>query len=77
MFIQMLKNQRVTFVSDEEQAMQYSPFKKWFNDVSGKWVVQDHIKGQAVAAGMTEEEAIACVMFKANEYIYRRVQKEC
>lgn len=75
MFIQMLKNQRVTFVSSEEQAMQYSPFKKWLNPVSGCYVVTDHSTGNPCAAGLTEEEATACVMFKANEHIYRGLQK--
>lgn len=77
MFITMLKNQRVTFVSDVAQAEKNSPFKLWLNDKSGKYVVSLLGNGTAnpVAAGMELDEAQACVMFKANEYIFRNVQK--
>jgi hypothetical protein len=88
MYIQMLKNQQVsreagsasqtTFVSDVAQAEQYSPFFMWHNPQSGCYVVSKRqglgYEGvcTCVAAGLTKEEAEACVMFKANEFILRR-----
>ncbi len=73
MYQQMLKNQRVTFVSDVDTAEKHSPFYFWLNDKSGKYVVS-HKETGTVAAGLSRDEAVACVMFKANEYIYRKVQ---
>jgi hypothetical protein len=69
----MLKNQRVTFVSSVEEAEQHSPFRMSFNPVSSKYVVRDG--SNVKAAGMEKDEAEACVMFCANEYIYRSVQE--
>jgi hypothetical protein len=74
----MLKNQRVTFVSDVEQAEQYSPFFMWHNPQSGCYVVSQRqglgyeVICTCVAAGLTKEEAEACVMFKANEFLLRK-----
>lgn len=78
MYQQMLKTQRVTFVSDVEQAKKFSPFYEWFNPYSERWVVSDNTDPSAhrtVAAGLSKEEAEAAVMFYANQYIYRNVQK--
>ena len=78
MYIQMLKNQRVKFVSDVLQARQHSPFKEYRNPNTGLYIVHDTSKAEGnrcIAAGLSFEEAQACVMFKANEYIYRNVQK--
>lgn len=78
MFIQMLKNQRVTFVNDANQAEAHSPFFMWYNPKSDCYVVSKNypnsVCAEGVAAGMDKEEAEACVMFKANEYIYRNLQ---
>lgn len=76
MFIQMLKNQRVTFVTDALQAEAYSPFTMRRNPNNGRYIVSRMVDNQpqCVAAGMDLEEAKACIMFKANEYIFRKVQ---
>lgn len=87
MFIQMLKNQQTTFVNDVQQAMDYSPFYVWYNVASLRWCVSKDrgfgetpelaaagspaFHSECVAAGMDQEEAHACVMFKANEFIRR------
>ena len=74
MFKTMLKNQRVQFVSDVDQAMKHSPFYAWHNEKSDRYVVSNKETNQCVAAGLSKEDADAAVMFKANEHIYRRVQ---
>jgi len=74
MFIQMLKNQRVTFVSDANQAEAHSPFVVRRNVNNGCYIVYYVKRNSPVAAGMDKEEAEACVMFKANEYIFRQLQ---
>jgi hypothetical protein len=75
MYQTMLKNQRVTFVSDVIQAINHSPFYHWYNEKSNRYVVSNKDNKMTVAAGLTKEEAEACVMFKANQHIYNRVQK--
>lgn len=75
MFTTLLKNQRVTFVGDVAEAEKHSPYYKWFNPTSGQYVVSQRDRGP-VAAGLNEAEADACVMFKANEYIYRALQND-
>lgn len=74
MYKQMLKNQRVTFVANVNQAEEKSPFYFWLNERSGKYVVS-HKDNGTVAAGLDRDEAEACVMFKANEFIFRAIQK--
>jgi hypothetical protein len=78
MYITMLKNQRVTFVSDVIQARAHSPFKEYRNPLNGCYIVHDTSKPEGqrtVAAGLSKEEAEACVMYRANQYIYNNVQK--
>jgi hypothetical protein len=75
MFKQLLANQRVTFVADVNQAMRHSPFYYWHNERSSKYVVSQRNSTIPVAAGLDKDEADACVMFKANEYILRNIQK--
>jgi hypothetical protein len=74
MFIQMLKNQRVTFVNTANQAEAYSPYVARRNPNNGCYVVYDVEGNIVVAAGMAQEEAEACIMFKANEYILRKLK---
>ncbi len=77
MYATMLKNQRVTFVTDVAQAEKYSPFIAHYNCKSDKYVVynKSNPEGQQiVAAGLSKEEAEACVMFKANQWIYNNLQ---
>jgi len=76
MFIQMLKNQHVTFVNSRDEAERFSPFFLWWNTNSNAFVVSKFAHGDTspVASGMDKEEADACVMFKANEYIFRQLQ---
>jgi hypothetical protein len=73
MYITLLKNQRVTFVSSIEEAYYYSPYKMRYNEKSNRYVVE--MEQQIVAAGLSKEEAEACVMYRANQYIYNNVQK--
>lgn len=76
MFVQMLKKQ-TTFVHDVAQAEQYSPFRMSFNEKSQRYVVKNiESELSIVAAGLELEEAEACVMFKANEHIFRKIQKQ-
>lgn len=72
----MLKNQRVTFISDVEQAEKETPYYMTYNHFSERYVVKcKRSTMPIVAAGLDEEEAKACVMFHANQWIYRNVQK--
>lgn len=75
MFKQLLKNQRVTFVADVIQAVNHSPYYSWFNEKSQRYVVSCRGQALPVAAGLEKDEADACVMFKANEYILRNLQQ--
>lgn len=76
MFITTLKNQRVTFVRDVAQAEKETPYFMVYNRFSEKYVVKcNRDTMPIVAAGMDKEEAEACVMFHANQWIYRNVQK--
>lgn len=77
MFITLLKNQRVTFVSDVEQAEKCSPYFMKYNKFSERYVVfcKRATGDDVVGAGMEKDDAEACVMFHANNWIYRNVQK--
>lgn len=76
MYQQMLKNQRVTFVSDVEQAEKISPYYMTYNRFSDRYVVMcKRDTMPIVAAGLSKEDAEAAVMFHANQYILRNVQK--
>lgn len=75
MYTQLLANQRVTFVSDIIQAQNHSPFYHWYNEKSERYVVSNKENGLTTASGLSKEEAEACVMFLANDYIYKFVQK--
>ena len=77
MYIQMLKNQQVTFVSDVADAEKYSPYRMIYNKFSGKWIVK-HSERETmpiVAAGLDQDEAEACVIWHANRHIFNAVQK--
>lgn len=74
MYITLLSKQRVTFVSDVAQAEEYSPYFMFFNEKSQRYVVSHKQRG-VKAAGLTKEDAEACVMFCANEHIFQTVQK--
>lgn len=79
MYIQMLKNQQVTFVNNRDEAERFSPYHMWWNHNSDRFVVSRKVDDsgclEPIAAGMSEEEAIACVMYKANEFILRSMNK--
>lgn len=79
MYTQMLKNQHVTFLYTVAEAEKFSPFFMWYNFKSDKWVVSwtddKTYLPVSVAAGLSSEEAEACVIFKANEHIARSMSK--